>query len=76
VKLGRVASWFLTIFGVWTLIIWPRFLKAIWDDSRSWSNGPTSFFVVHALLTAASFAAGIAIGVIGWRSLRAFKKNG
>ncbi|NUR31592.1 MAG: hypothetical protein HOV83_38100 [Catenulispora sp.] len=73
-KLGRVASWFLTVFGVWSLIIWPRFLKAIWQDHRSWDNGPTSFFVVHLALVAVSVTAGLAIGAIGWRSLRALRK--
>ena len=73
-KLGRVASWFLTGFGVWSLIIWPRFLKAIWQDHRSWDNGPTSFFLVHVVLVAVSIAAGLTIGAIGWRSLRALRK--
>jgi hypothetical protein len=74
VKLGRVASWFLTAFGVWSLVIWPRFLKAIWQDHRSWNNGPTSFFLVHVVLVVISITAGLAIGVIGWRSLRVLRK--
>jgi hypothetical protein len=74
VKLGRVASWFLVAFGVWSVIIWPRFMKAIWDDKRSWDNGPTSFFLVHAALVTVSIVAGAAIGVIGWRSVRGLRK--
>ena len=73
-KLGRVASWFLVAFGVWSLIIWPRFMKAIWDDKRSWNHGPTSFFLVHAVLVAVSVVAGVSIGVIGWRSVRGLRK--
>lgn len=73
-RLGRVASWFLLAFGVWSLIIWPRFMKAIWDDKRSWHDGATSFFLVHAVLVAVSLTAGVAIGVIGWRSLRSLRK--
>ena len=73
-KLGRVASWFLTAFGAWSLVIWPRFLKAIWQDHRSWNNGPTSFFLVHVVLVVISITAGLAIGVIGWRSLRVLRK--
>ena len=73
-RLGRVASWFLTLFGVWSLIIWPRFMTAIWDDKRSWHAGPTGFFLVHAVLVAVSITAGLAIGAIGWRSLRAMRK--
>jgi hypothetical protein len=74
VKLGRVASWFLVAFGVWSLIIWPRFLKAIWQDHRSWNDGPTSFFLVHLVLVVVSISAGVGIGVIGWRSVRALRK--
>ncbi|GAA2061432.1 membrane protein [Catenulispora yoronensis] len=73
-KLGRVASWFLVAFGLWSLIIWPRFMKAIWQDHRSWDGGPTSFFLIHAVLVAVSVSAGIAIGVIGWRSVRALRR--
>jgi len=73
-KLGRVQAWFLTIFGAWSLLTWPTFLKNIWHDSRSWSNGPTAFFLVHLALTVVSLAAGLIIGAIGWRALRALKK--
>ncbi|GAA1995381.1 SCO4848 family membrane protein [Catenulispora subtropica] len=73
-KLGRVASWFLLAFGAWSLLIWPRFLKAIWQDHRSWDNGPTSFFLVHLVLVVVSITAGLAIGAIGWRSLRSLRK--
>jgi hypothetical protein len=76
VRLGRVASWFLTAFGVWSLVIWPTFLKNIWKDARSWHDGPTGFFLVHLALTAVSLAAGLAIGAIGWRSVRGLQKNG
>ncbi|ACU75939.1 conserved hypothetical protein [Catenulispora acidiphila DSM 44928] len=73
-RLGRVASWFLVAFGVWSVIIWPRFMEAIWDDKRSWDDGPTSFFLVHAVLVAVSMVAGVSIGVIGWRSVRGLRK--
>jgi hypothetical protein len=73
VRLGRVAAWFLTLFGVWSLIIWPTFLKNIWKDDRSWHHGPTGFFLVHLALTAVSLTAGLVIGWIGWRSLRAVR---
>jgi len=75
-KLGRASAWFLASFGVWSLIIWPTFLKNIWRDPRSWHDGPTGFFLVHLALTAVSLTAGLAIGVIGWRSVRGLKKNG
>jgi hypothetical protein len=59
---------------VWSLIIWPRFLKAIWQDHRSWNDGPTAFFLVHLVLVIVSIVAGVSIGVIGWRSVRALRK--
>ena len=73
-KLGRASAWFLTLFGVWSMIIWPTFLKNIWKDPRSWSDGPTAFFLVHLALTAVSLTAGLIVGAIGWRSVRALKR--
>ena len=37
-------------------------------------NGPTSFFLVHAVLVTVSIVAGVSIGVIGWRSVRGLRK--
>lgn len=75
VILTRRASWFLLIFALWSWVIWPMFLRNIWVDDRSWSpgGGPTGFFTVHALLTAASLVFGALIGLIGWRGLAAAK---
>jgi hypothetical protein len=73
-RLGRVQAWFLAIFGVWSVVIWPTFLKNIWKDPRSWSNGPTGFFLVHLALTAVSLSAGLLIGAIGWRGVRALRR--
>lgn len=73
-KLGRVPAWFLMIFGLWSLVIWPTFLKNIWKDPRSWHDGATGFFLVHLALTAVSLTAGVAIGVIGWRAVRALRQ--
>ncbi|GLZ42477.1 SCO4848 family membrane protein [Actinokineospora sp. NBRC 105648] len=66
--LSRRSALFLLAFGVWSWVIWPMFLRNIWADPRSFAPGPTAFFVVHALLTAASLAFGTIIGVIGWRA--------
>ncbi|MFB9428851.1 SCO4848 family membrane protein [Streptoalloteichus tenebrarius] len=71
--LSRRSSLFLLAFAVWTWVIWPNFLRNIWNDPRSWTDGggPTSFFTVHLLLVLASLAFGTVIGVIGWRGWRA-----
>jgi hypothetical protein len=73
-KLGRVQAWFLLAFGVWSLVIWPTFLKNIWKDSRSWNHGATGFFLVHLALTVVSLTAGLIIGAMGWRGVRALRK--
>jgi len=65
--LSRRISAFLILFGVWSWIIWPTFLHNIWRDPRSWQDGPTGFFAVHAALTAASLVLGSLIGWLGVR---------
>lgn len=74
-RIGRATSAFLLLFGIWTWILWPNFLRNIWKDDRSWNDGPTAFFLVHLALTVVSFAAGNAIGWIGLKGLRANRTN-
>ena len=63
---------FLTAVGVWTWVIWPRFLLAIVKDDRAFAGGrPTAFLWVHAVLIAASLAIGTTVGVLGVRAWRA-----
>jgi hypothetical protein len=72
VVLSRRWSVFLVLVGVWSWVIWPRFLLAIWNDDRAWDGGgPTAFFWVHALLIAVSLAIGTTVGVLGVRGWRA-----
>jgi hypothetical protein len=60
---------FLTLVGVWTWFIWPRFGLAIYRDDRSFADGaPTAFLWVHAVLIAASLAIGTTVGVLGVRA--------
>jgi hypothetical protein len=74
VVLSRRWSGFLIAFGVWSWIIWPTFLRNIWNDDRSFApepdGGPTAFLIVHAVLTVASLVFGTAIGVLGARGLK------
>ena len=66
---------FLTLVGVWTWVIWPRFGLAIWKDDRSFVDGrPTAFLVVHAVLIAASLAIGTVVGVLGVRAFLAIRR--
>ncbi|KQV18388.1 MULTISPECIES: SCO4848 family membrane protein [unclassified Kitasatospora] len=79
-KLGRRTSWFLTAFGVWSVIIWTTFLKNLWKDSggQAFTNGdhgqPTTFFWVHLLLTVTSLVLGLLVGAVGVRSLRTLRR--
>jgi hypothetical protein len=65
--LSRRTSAGLVLFGVWSWIIWPTFLRNIWADPRSWHHGATGFFTVHLALTVVSLALGTAIGWLGVR---------
>lgn len=68
---SKRVAWFLVAFGVWSWVIWPTFLKNIWNDPRSWHDGMTAFFGVHLALTVVSLVLGTVIGVFGIRALRA-----
>ena len=72
---SRRVSWFLLFFGVWSWFIWTTFAKNLWKDGSGLafdaSGDPTGYFWVHLVLALTSFALGTAIGVIGWRGLRA-----
>ena len=70
-RLSRRASVFLLLVGGWSWAIWPTFLRNIWKDPRSFDDGPTGFFIVHAVLTAVSLVIGTAVDALGWRGLRA-----
>ncbi|GAA1160562.1 ABC-type uncharacterized transport system fused permease/ATPase subunit [Kitasatospora gansuensis] len=80
-KLGRRTSWFLTAFGVWSVIIWTTFLKNLWKDSggQAFTDGdhgrPTAFFWVHLLLAVTSLLLGLVVGGIGVRSLRTLRRS-
>lgn len=67
---SRRSAGFLLLVGVFQWIVWPTFLKNIWADPRSFSNGPTAFLVVHAVLTAVQLVLATGLLVLGWRGLR------
>ena len=73
-RLSRGVSLALVLFGVWSWIIWLTFLKNIWADDRSWSDGPTAFFLVHLVLIAVSIVFGTAIAALGVRGLLAQRR--
>ncbi|MHA7141720.1 MULTISPECIES: SCO4848 family membrane protein [unclassified Arthrobacter] len=61
----------LILSGVWTLIVWPPFLRRIFKDPRSKDErgAPTRFLKVHFMLISTSMILGLATLVIGIRTL-------
>ncbi|MEF3112704.1 SCO4848 family membrane protein [Streptomyces chrestomyceticus] len=77
-KLSRPVSWFLLAFGVWSWFIWITFAKNLWKDGSGLAfddaGDPTAYFWVHLALAVTSFLLGTAIGVIGFRGVRALHR--
>ncbi|GGX38571.1 hypothetical protein GCM10010353_62570 [Streptomyces chryseus] len=78
-KLSRSVSWFLLAFGVWSWFIWVTFVKNLWKDGSGLAfddaGDPTAYFWVHLLLAVTSFLLGTAVGVIGFRGVRALRRE-
>ena len=62
----RRVSILLLAAGGWTLFIWVTRLVNMAGEDRS-----AGFYVVHGTLAVVSIAFGVALGVVGWRGLRA-----
>ncbi|RPK51972.1 hypothetical protein EES40_02980 [Streptomyces sp. ADI93-02] len=79
-KLSRPVSWFLLVFGAWSWVIWVTFVKNLWKDGSGLAfddaGDPTAYFWVHLLLAVTSFLLGTAVGVIGFRGVRALRREG
>jgi hypothetical protein len=63
---SRRVSILLLAAGGWTLFVWITRLVNMAGEDRS-----AGFYVVHGALAVISIGFGLAIGVIGWRALRA-----
>ncbi len=71
----RLAARFLIVAGVFNVVIWPRFAKAIVDDDRAWDgehwhSAPTAFFWVHAVLITTAIVIGLGVLLVGVRAHR------
>lgn len=74
--ISKGAARFLLLAGLFNVVIWPRFAKAIVDDDRAWSgdhwsSAPTAFFWVHAVLISTAIVIGLGVLLVGWRAHRA-----
>ncbi|MEU5208025.1 hypothetical protein [Streptomyces sp. NPDC020742] len=78
-SLSRPVAWFLLAFGVWSWFIWITFVKNLWKDGSGLAfddaGDPTAYFWVHLALAVVSFLLGTAIGVIGFRGVRALRRE-
>jgi hypothetical protein len=63
---SRRVSILLLAAGGWALFVWVTRLVNMAGEDRS-----AGFYVVHSALAVISIGFGVAVGVIGWRALRA-----
>lgn len=66
-QLPLFAAWLLIVAGVWSLVVWPQFLRRVMKDPRARdANGKaTKFLTVHLVLVSISMVLGAATAVIG-----------
>ncbi len=77
--ISKTAARFLIVAGVFNVVIWPRFAKAIVDDDRAWAgeqwnSTPQAFFWVHAVLITTAIVIGLSVLVVGMRAHRSASK--
>jgi hypothetical protein len=70
-QLPLFAGFLLIIAGVWSLVVWPQFLRRVMKDPRARdANGSaTKFLTVHVVLVSISMVLGAATAVIGGMGL-------
>ena len=64
--MSRRVSVLLLAAGGWTLFVWVTRLVNMADEDRS-----AGFYVVHGALAVISIGFGVAVGIVGWKALRA-----
>lgn len=69
--LHPVLAGILILAGLWSLIVWPPFLRRVLKDPRAKdeSGRATRFLMVHVMLVSTSMVLGLATLVIGIRAL-------
>ncbi len=73
--ISRTSAKFLVLAGVFNVVIWPRFAKAVVDDDRAWAgehwgSAPTAFLWVHAVLITTAVLVGLGVLAVGVRAHR------
>ena len=61
----------LIIAGVWSLVVWPQFLRRVLKDprARDAAGKATKFLTVHVVLVSVSMVLGAATAIIGIMAL-------
>lgn len=73
--ISKSAARFLILAGIFNVVIWPRFAKAVVDDDRAWAgrhwhSDPTAFFWVHAVLITIAVLIGLGVLLVGVKAHR------
>jgi len=66
-QLPVFAALVLIVAGVWSLVVWPQFLRRVMKDPRARDavGKATKFLTVHVVLVTISMVLGLATAVIG-----------
>ena len=66
-QLPAILGWVLIVAGVWSLVVWPQFLKRVMKDprARDAAGKATRFLTVHVVLVSISMGLGLATAAIG-----------
>lgn len=69
--LPAVLAVVLIVAGVWSLAVWPQFLRRVMKDprARDAAGRPTRFLTVHIVLVSISMVLGAATAAIGLAGL-------
>jgi uncharacterized membrane protein len=67
VELPVFAALVLVVAGIWSLVVWPQFLRRVMKDprARDAAGKATKFLTVHVVLVAISMVLGAATALIG-----------
>jgi uncharacterized membrane protein len=73
VELPAVLAVVLIVAGLWSLLVWPQFLRRVMKDprARDAAGRATRFLTVHVVLVSVSMVLGAATLAIGIASLLA-----
>lgn len=66
-ELPVFAALVLIVAGLWSLVVWPQFLRRVMKDprARDAAGNATRFLTVHVVLVGISMVLGAATAVIG-----------